>query len=143
MTSPLSALPHINGVLNLLILGFVLAGWRAIRRGDRAQHPRFMKAAVITGMLFVATYGLMTVMRGHQRFPGDDGVRTFFLIVLWTHTPLAVAVVPMVGRTVWLAMKQRWQDHKRQVRWTLPVWLYVTVTGLVVYVMNNWVRPPM
>ena len=135
------ALPHFNGVLNLVILCLVLAGWRAIRQGNRTRHPQLMGSAVAVGMLFVATYGLMTALRGHQRFPGDDWVRVVFLVVLWTHTPLAVAVVPMVTRTVWLALRQRWQDHRWWVRFTLPVWLYVSTTGLVVYLMNNWVRP--
>ena len=137
----IDVLPHLNGLLNLVIVGLLLSGWRAIRSGDRVRHPRLMGAAVLTGVVFVGTYGLQTALQGHQRFPGDDWVRTLFLLVLWTHTPLAVVVVPLIVRTVQHAVKGRFDAHRRLVRWTLPIWAYVAGTGFVVYAMNNWVRP--
>jgi uncharacterized membrane protein YozB (DUF420 family) len=99
------------------------------------------RSPVSLGALFVLLYVLQTSLAGHRRFPGDDWLRTFFLAVLTTHTVLAVAVVPLVARTLQLALSERFAEHRRLVRITYPVWLYVALTGLFIYWMNNFVRP--
>jgi len=137
----IDVLPHINAVLNLSIFCVLLAAWRAIKRGDRELHPKLMKTAVGIGVAFIIGYGTQTGMLGHQRFPGDDWVRTVFVWILGTHTPLAVALVPMVVRTIFLATRERHAEHRRLAPWTLGVWLYVAATGVVIYWMNNWLRP--
>ena len=137
----IDVLPHINAVLNLSIFIVLLAAWRAIRRGDRVLHPRLMKTAVGLGVVFLIGYGTQTGLLGHQRFPGDDWVRTLFVVILGTHTPLAVVLVPMVVRTIFLAMKVRHDEHRRIAPWTLAIWLYVASTGVVIYWMNNHLRP--
>ena len=113
----------------------------AIRSGRRELHRRLMLSAVSLGALFAVLYVIQTSLAGHRRFPGDDWVRTFFLAVLFTHTALAVAVVPLIARTLQLAFRGRFAEHRRIVRVTYPVWLYVALTGLFIYWMNNVVRP--
>jgi len=136
-----AVIPHVSGALNTLVALLLFAGWRAIRRGDRVAHPRWMRAALATGALFIAVYGLQTVVQGHHRFPGDDWLRGAFVLLLGTHTALAVAVVPMLLRTYYLASRDRLESHRRWARVTFPVWAYVAVTGVIIYLMNNWVRP--
>jgi putative membrane protein len=134
-------LPHLNGALNAAITALLIAALVAIRRGRRETHRRLMLSAVSLGTLFIVLYVVQTSLSGHRRFPGDDWVRTLFLWVLSTHTVLAVAVVPLVARTVFLALRERFAEHRRIVRVSYPVWLYVALTGLFIYWMNNFVRP--
>lgn len=134
-------LPHANGALNAAIAALLIAAFAAIRQGRRALHRRLMLSAVSLGVVFIALYVVQTALLGHQRFPGDDWVRTLFLVVLSTHTVLAVAVVPLVARALQLGIRGRLAEHRRIVRITYPVWLYVALTGLFIYWMNNFVRP--
>jgi putative membrane protein len=134
-------LPHVNGALNAAITGLLIAALVAIRRGRRETHRRLMLSAVSLGTLFIVLYVVQTSLVGHRRFPGDDWVRTLFLCILTTHTVLAVAVVPLVARTLQLALRERFAEHRRIVRVTYPVWLYVALTGLFIYWMNNFGRP--
>lgn len=137
----IAALPHVNAVLALVILILVLHARGAIRAGDRDRHRRTMLAAVGVGALFVVSYALLTSMAGHQRFPGDDWVRSLFLAMLGSHTLLAIALPFLVGAAILLARSDRLEAHRKVVRIAYPVWLYVCVTALLIYVMNNWVRP--
>ena len=134
-------LPHINMALNILIALLLLAGFVAIRKGKKTLHPRLMVSAVVSGLLFLGTYALQVGLTGHKSFPGDDWVRKVFLTVLITHTILAVAVPPLVMRALYLAIKDRLDEHRPLARITFGVWLYVAVTGVVVYAMNNHLRP--
>jgi uncharacterized membrane protein YozB (DUF420 family) len=134
-------LPHFNASLNLAIFLLVGAGYLAIRRGDRILHPRLMKTAIGFGLVFVGGYIAQVVLVGHGRFPGDDWVRSLFVTILLTHTALAVTLVPMLVRTVYLAVKGRLDEHRRFAPYTLGIWMYVSSTGVVIYWMNNWLRP--
>jgi uncharacterized membrane protein YozB (DUF420 family) len=133
-------LPHINAVLNVVITILVIAAFRAIRRRDRVRHARLMLAAVAIGVLFIAGYVTVTVATGHQRLPGEGLLRTVFLVILITHISLAVTIVPLIGRSIQLAARGRLDEHRRWVRFTLPAWLYVCVTGLVIYATNTLVN---
>jgi len=139
--NPIAALPHVNGALNAVVALLLLLALAAIRSGRRTTHERLMLAAVTTGTLFLALYVVQWVVRPHQRFPGDDWVRTAFLVILGTHEMLAAVLVPLVVRTVYLARRQRFEEHRRIVRWTYPVWLYVAVTGVAIYWMRQHLRP--
>lgn len=136
------ALPHVLLAFNAITVALLLSALTAIRSGRRDLHKRLMLGAVLVGVLFVAAYILQTSLVGHRRFPGDDWVRTFFLVLLATHTVLAVAVVPLVFRALYLGLKSRFSEHRRIVRFAFPIWLYVAVTGAVIYWMNNHLRPP-
>jgi putative membrane protein len=135
-------LPHWNAALNVGIAVLLVSAYAAIRRGRRDLHPRLMLGALGLGAAFLVSYVALVALVGHRRFPGDDWVRTLFLAILATHTALAVAVVPLALRTVYLAAQQRFAEHRRIARITLPLWLYVAVTGVVIYWMNNHLRPP-
>lgn len=139
--SMLSVLPHVNGFLNAVVVVLIVWGYAAIRRGDRMLHPRLMKSAVGAGVLFLAGYIVQTVLAGHTRFPGNDWVRTMFLLILGTHTVLAVIVGPLVLRMLYLGVKGRLEAHKKLARFAYPVWVYVSITGVLIYWMNNFLRP--
>lgn len=142
-TSDWSWLPHVNGGLNLLICFFLVRGYLAIRRDDRVTHPRMMLTACGIGVLFVVGYVMQSLILGHQRFPGDDWVRTLFVWILATHTVLAVIVVPMIITVVVFGLRGSFERHRRLARVTLCIWAYVAVTGVYIYLMNNHVRPPL
>jgi putative membrane protein len=136
-------LAHLNAALNAAICVLLVWGRLAIWRGDRVLHPRLMLAAVGVGSVFVAGYVAQVVLAGHQRFPGNDWVRTLFLTILVSHIALAVTVVPQVTRVLFLASRQRHAEHRRIARIAFPVWLYVALTGVVIYWMNQQLRPPL
>lgn len=139
--SATESLPHVGAVLNAANVALLLLGRWMIHRGDRERHRRFMLAAVGSGALFLGVYVTQTLTIGHGRFPGDDWVRTLYLGILATHTVLAVAVLPLVLTALTLALRDRLTAHRKLARVVFPVWLYVAVTGLVVYWMNNHLRP--
>lgn len=134
-------LPHANALLNLTGLCFIVAGFFAIRRGDRVLHPKLMLTGVFFSLLFVVGYLLLTYLSGHDRFPGDDWVRTAFLLILFTHTLLAVSLLPLVAFALAMALRKRFDLHRRVARIALPIWLYVSTTGFIVYWMVNHLRP--
>ncbi len=133
--SMLEILPQVNAFLNVVITALVIAAFLAVRRGDRQRHARLMKAAVAVGVLFLIGYGTVTAEAGHQRFPGEGWLRVLFLTILIPHTILAVALVPMIGRTILLAIRNRIDEHRRWARYTLPAWLFVCITGIMIYSM--------
>lgn len=139
--TPAQWLPHVCGGLNGIIAVLLLAALAAIRTGRRQLHARLMGAAVVTGVGFLVLYAAQWLLLEHRRFPGHDWVRTVFVVILGSHELLAFVAVPLIARTVYLARKARFDEHRRIVRFTYPVWLYVALTGLVIYAMNNYVRP--
>ncbi len=128
-------LPTLNASLNALAAGLLLLGYAAIRSGRREVHRRLMLAALCTSAAFLASYLLYHFHVGSVRFPGQGTVRTVYLSILLTHTVLAAASVPLVGATLFKALSGRFESHRRWARWTLPVWAYVSVTGVVIYWM--------
>lgn len=128
-------LPTLNAFLNATSAVLLVFGWTLIRRGDREAHRRVMTAAFGCSGLFLASYLTYHAMVGSVRFPGVGTARALYLSILLTHTVLAAAVAPMAVTTFVLAWRGRFERHRRLARWTLPIWLYVSVTGVVVYVM--------
>lgn len=135
------ALPTVNASLNALSATLLLAGWRAIRGGRRERHHAIMLSALAASALFLAGYLTRVALTGTHRFPGGGALRTAYLLVLGSHTLLAVATLPLVLRTLYLALRGRYEAHRRIARWTFPVWLYVSVTGVAVYLMLYWIAP--
>ena len=133
MVIPVHALPAVNALLNgtsavLLTLGFGL-----IKAKQVTAHRVAMVAAFGTSMLFLISYLTYHAQVGSVRFPGQGWVRPVYFTVLTTHTVLAVVIVPLALRTLYLAARQRFDAHRRIARVTLPIWLYVSVTGVVIY----------
>jgi putative membrane protein len=134
-------LPPVNAAFNATSATLLVLGWRAIRTGQRTRHRNLMISALGTSALFLVGYLTRMALTGTHRFPGQGGLRTAYLLLLGSHTLLAAAIVPLIGVTLWLAWKGRFDAHRRIARYTMPAWLYVSVTGVLVYVMLYWVAP--
>jgi uncharacterized membrane protein YozB (DUF420 family) len=129
------ALPAINAILNGLSAILIITGIVLIRRGHRRAHKRVMLTAVAASALFLFCYLWYHARVGVVRFAGQGWPRPVYFFILTTHTILAVTVVPLVLVTVSRALRGRFARHRASARWTYPVWLYVSVTGVVIYVM--------
>ena len=128
-------LPALNAVLNATSALLLLLGFLAIRRGAKHVHRRFMLGALVTSSLFLTSYLAYHLQVGSVRFTGQGWIRTVYLTILLTHTVLAVVIVPLVLVTVSRAVRGRFVQHRQIARLTLPLWAYVSVTGVVVYWM--------
>ncbi len=131
------ALPTVNATFNTASACCLVAGYICIRRGNRARHRAAMAAALACSTLFLAsylTYHLHPTV-GTVRFTEPAWLRPYYLVMLATHVVLAVPVVPMALLTVYLALRGKRAAHRRVARMTLPVWFYVSVTGVLVYLM--------
>jgi putative membrane protein len=127
-------LPPLNACLNGLSALLLFTGFLAIRRGHRRLHARLMVAAFVTSSLFLVSYLTRFALTGTHYFPGTGFMRGLYLFILSSHMILAIAVVPLAVRTLWLsAYRKRFDAHRRIARWTFPIWMYVSVTGVVVY----------
>jgi protein SCO1/2/putative membrane protein len=131
----MSFLPALNAVLNTTAAALLAWGWTLIRRGHREKHRRVMLAAFATSVLFLSSYLVYHAQAGSVRFQKTGPIRTVYLTILLTHTVLAAAVAPLALVTLTRALKGRFESHRAIARWTLPIWLYVSVTGVVVYLM--------
>jgi uncharacterized membrane protein YozB (DUF420 family) len=128
-------LPGLNATLNATAALLLLVGWRLIRAGRREAHRRVMLGAVACSMLFLASYLVYHFQVGSVPFGGQGPIRAVYFGVLLSHTILAVAIVPLVLMTLGRALRGRLPEHRRIARITLPLWAYVSVTGVVVYWM--------
>ena len=131
----LASLPALNAVLNATSAVLLLLGFLSIRGKRITAHVICMLAACAVSVLFLASYLVYHLRVGSVRFAGTGWIRPVYFTILITHTLLAVAIVPMVLRTLWLASRRRFPDHVAIARWTLPLWFYVSVTGVLVYWM--------
>jgi uncharacterized membrane protein YozB (DUF420 family) len=128
-------LPALNALLNATSAVLLFVGWRLIRHGRREAHRRAMLAAVACSTLFLVSYLVYHAQVGSVRFQGQGPIRAVYFTVLLTHTILATAIVPLVLMTLVRALQERFDRHRRLARVTLPLWGYVSVTGVVIYVM--------
>jgi putative membrane protein len=131
----ISDLPALNATLNATAATLLVIGYILIRRGRVQQHRRVMIAAFTTSTLFLISYLTYHANTGSRPFPGHGVVRTVYLTILVTHIVLAIVIVPMAIITLSRGLRARFDRHVPIARWTLPLWLYVSVTGVVVYVM--------
>ena len=135
------ALPAVNATLNATSAVLLVLGFRAIRGGHLRRHRAFMLAALASSVLFLAGYATRIALTGTHRFPGGGALRATYLAILGSHTVLAAIAGPLVVGTLVLALRARFPAHRRIARATLPVWLYVSVTGVAVYVMLYQLAP--
>lgn len=131
----LSIFPALNATLNGISAVLITTGHALIRRDKVSLHRACMVAAVVTSSLFLVSYLYYHAHVGSVRFPGEGWVRPVYFALLISHTALAAAVVPLVLLSLTAALRGRFERHRRIARWTYPIWLYVSVTGVVVYVM--------
>ena len=128
-------MPAINAALNATSTVLLTAGYLFIRRRRVAAHKMCMLTAFVASTLFLGCYLVYHFQAGHVKFPGEGAVQVLYFAILFSHVVLAVAVLPLSLTTMALAFRQQFDRHKRIARWTLPIWLYVSVTGVVVYWM--------
>lgn len=131
----LTDLPLVNALLNTTSTLFLLLGYYFIRRNRKALHKRMMIAALTVSSLFLISYLIYHYNVGSVKFTAQGTVRTVYFSILLTHTVLAAAVPPLAIVTLVRALRQRFDKHKRIARWTLPIWLYVSITGVIIYIM--------
>jgi len=141
MPDYISYLPHLNAFLNSTSALLLVTGYGFIRATRVRAHRNCQVAAVFTSVLFLASYLTYHYYHGDTRFLGQGIVRPFYFTVLITHVILAIVIVPMVMITVYRAARGDFARHRRIARWTLPLWLYVSVTGVIVYVMLYHLYP--
>jgi len=131
----LSDLPLLNATLNALAGMLLVSAYIMIRRGNIARHRALMLAAFSTSVLFLVSYVIYHVNIGSRAFTGTGVIRVVYFVILITHIVLAIAVVPMAIVTLRRGLRRDDLRHKAIARWTFPIWLYVSVTGVIVYVM--------
>jgi len=125
--------PALNAVLNGSAAVFLIAGGVAIKRRALDFHRRAMLAAIGCSAVFLTSYLIRFATTGAHKYPGTGAAKTAYLILLGTHTIMAVVALPLVLRTAWLALHSNFAVHRRIARVTYPIWLYVSVTGVAVY----------
>ncbi len=135
-------LPAVNATLNALSAIFLTLGFIFIKRGNKIAHRNCMISAFVTSVIFLACYltyhlGVKTV----THFVKPESFRPIYLVILFTHFILAMVIVPMILVTLWRAKKQNFEAHKKIARWTWPLWMYVSVTGVIVYVLLYQIFP--
>ncbi len=135
MPEYISVLPHLNALLNTTSAILLITGWRLIRAGRIEAHRNCQVTALCTSALFLISYLTYHYYHGATKFTGQGIVRPVYFAILLTHTILAVVIVPLILVTFYRALKGDFIRHRRIARWTLPLWLYVSVTGVIVYLM--------
>lgn len=131
-------LPGLNCLLNGASACCLMGGLRSIRRGNRATHMRWMIAAFVCSSVFLVGYVLHHHLHGDTKFPVDHGLRSFYLVILVTHVVLSVVALPMIFMTFFASLSGRLAFHRRIARITFPIWLYVSVSGVAVFVLLKW-----
>jgi uncharacterized membrane protein YozB (DUF420 family) len=131
----LADLPALNAVLNATSAILLSAGYRFIRRRQITAHKRCMLTACVTSALFLMSYLTYHYYVGSMPFRGQGWVRPLYFTILISHTALAATIVPLAIMTLFRAWKADFRKHARLARWTWPIWMYVSVTGVIIYVM--------
>ncbi len=130
-----SDLPALNAIFNTISAGFLTLGYLQIRRGNIRQHRRMMVLALIFSALFLVSYLVYHLQIGSVPYPHHDWTRGVYFAILIPHVILAGLNAPFVLAVVWLAVQGKFQTHRRLARYVLPIWMFVCITGVIVYVM--------
>jgi uncharacterized membrane protein YozB (DUF420 family) len=131
----IASLPAVNATLNAIAAVLLFCGYVMIRRRRIETHRKFMLAAFATSALFLVSYVVYHANIGSRPFTGQGPIRVVYFSILITHVILAAAVLPMALITLTHALRARFDRHRRIARWTWPIWMYVSVTGVIVYLM--------
>ena len=140
-------LPAVNATLNGLSAIFLTLGFIFIKRGDKRAHMRCMITAFCTSVIFLGCYLTYHIYlawvlgRGPTRFVNPAWFKPIYLTILISHTILAATIVPLILMTLWRAKKERFELHKKIARWTWPLWMYVSVTGVMIYLLLYKIFP--
>ena len=134
LSAATSVLPAVNALLNAVSACLLIAGYRAIRRQRPAVHKRFMLAAFVTSTLFLVTYVVYHSLHGDTPFQGVGLIRRVYFFILISHILLTTVALPLILITFAFALTNRFESHRKIARFTLPAWLYVSVTGVLIFV---------
>jgi putative membrane protein len=135
-----AALPAANATFNYLSALCLVLGYINIRRGNRATHKRFMLTATMFSGLFLVSYIVYHFFHGDTRFPGHGWIRPAYFFILISHIGLSMVALPLILGSLWFGLRSQFQFHRRIARWTFPIWLYVSVTGVVVFALLQLVK---
>lgn len=128
-------LPSLNASLNSIAAVLLLCGYIAIKNNKRDLHRNLMVSALVVSAFFLTSYLIYHWHVPSKKFPDLGWIKTVYLLILIPHIILAAVMVPMILKTFWHAWKQEWEKHKKIARITFPIWMYVSVTGVIVYFM--------
>jgi uncharacterized membrane protein YozB (DUF420 family) len=141
MSNYLSLLPHLNAFLNGTSAVLLICGYTFIKLGRVQAHRTCQVSAVVTSTVFLASYLTYHYFHGTTHFAGQGIARPIYFVILISHTILAIVIVPLVLVTLYRAIKGDFLRHRNIARWTLPAWLYVSATGVIVYLMLYQIYP--
>jgi uncharacterized membrane protein YozB (DUF420 family) len=134
-------LPSVNAALNALAAVLLIVGWTLIKLRHERAHKITMLSAFVVSIVFLTCYLVYHYQVGSVKFQGPPAVRVVYLLILVTHVALAAAVPVLAGITIYLGLRDRRQKHRQLARWTFPIWLYVSITGVIIYVMLYHLYP--
>ena len=134
-------LPHLQALLNLTTVCLTCAAYYHIRHNNPAAHRRFMLAAVSVSAVFMISYLTYHGAVGNVKFAGEGVIRPVYFGILISHVVLAAIIVPLVLTTLTLGLRNRFQSHRRIARWTFPIWIYVSLSGVLVYLLAFHIYP--
>jgi putative membrane protein len=137
-----SYLPPLQATLNTISACLIMAAYYYIRRGKKRAHKTCMVSALVVSTLFLISYLYYHTKVGYVPFSGQGFIRPIYFLILFSHILLAVVILPMIVLTVTFALRDRITLHQRMTRWTLPLWLYVSVTGVLIYLFGFHLYPP-
>lgn len=132
---PDTILPTVNAALNFLSACFLWMGYRTIRRGDRETHKKYMLVALVSSAIFLTCYLVYHYQVGSVKYPFEDWTRPLYYAILVPHVILAALMTPFIFVIVWRAFQEDFIKHKKLARRVWPVWMFVSVTGVVIYLM--------
>lgn len=131
----MNELPTLNAFLNTLCTGLLIAGFIQIRKGNRDNHKRIMLLALTTSLMFLISYVVYHSKVGSVPYPHHDWTRPVYFVILVPHVILAAVMSPLIVTAVWYALHKKYEKHKRLVRWVYPIWIFVSITGVIIYAM--------
>jgi putative membrane protein len=135
-------LPAVNASLNTVATILLASGYIAIKKDKKELHKALMISALVVSAIFLGCYLVYHAHVGSKPFPDLGIIKTIYLIILVPHIILAAVMVPMILKTFWHAFRSEWEPHKKIARWTFPIWMYVSVTGVIIYLMLYvWYAP--
>lgn len=129
----ISQLPTLNAILNSISFVLLIIGFWMISKRKITLHKVFMVSAFVTSILFLISYVIYHAQVGSTRFPGEGAIRPVYFFILISHVLLAAVVPVLAVMTIYRALRKQWSRHTRIAHWTLPIWLYVSITGVIIY----------
>lgn len=133
----LEILPAVNAVFNSLSAFFLVSGLVAIKNNQKKWHIRFMFAALVSSAIFLVTYLIYHHFHGDSKFGGEGLIRSLYFFILISHIALSIVQLPLILSTLWHVYNKEFEKHKKLARWTWPVWLYVSSTGVLIFFILN------